>query len=800
MHENHIASLAAEGREEYAAIAARHARDLILLLDAEARILWASPSYHTVLGHDPLQMVGRHSDDFVHPRDRDLQREAHRQRLTCRATTIIEVRLLHADGSTLEVENLGVPLVSPDGTVDKVVVTARDITDRKTLDRRLRLVLEQIPANVWTTDRDLNITSSAGNALSVVGIHPEEAIGHSLEQYLQNDRIVKITLDRHQRVLRGEHLAFEERWRDRDLHVRMHPLRNEQGDIVGTIGVSLDVTEQRRAERRFRQLFERNVAGAFRSTVSGRLVECNDAFARMFGFNSPAEMVSIPTPALYANEADRAVLIDMLRQRGEASNFEVKMRRRDGQPLWLLLNEFVAMADDVGEETLEGTAVDITARKLAEERIEYQAYHDSLTDLPNRFLLNDRLALALAQARRHGRAVAVLFLDLDHFQLINDTMAHSAGDELLRAAAARLLTCLRADDTVARIGGDEFVFILPEIDHSAAAAGAAKVAEKVLEAIRHPFVVQGRELFVTASIGIAISPHDGDDIETLVKNADSAMYRAKEVGRNNYQFNTPLAQKRAELRLTLESALRRAIGRDELFLVYQPIVELATNRITAFEALVRWRRPDASVLEPKEFIPLAEDIGVIVPIGEWVFWTACRQLHQWQSTIAPDLRLSINLSPRQFQDEKLTRMVEQVLAETGVNARSLDLEVTESLSVRDSDLTMGRLSHFRKMGLGVALDDFGTGYSSLGQLRFLPITGLKIDRSFICDLHERGPERTIVDAIVTMGHALGLRIIAEGVEREEQRAILQQLECDEMQGFVFSPPLPAGAADRLLDR
>jgi len=392
----------------------------------------------------------------------------------------------------------------------------------------------------------------------------------------------------------------------------------------------------------------------------------------------------------------------------------------------------------------------------------------------------------------------VLFLDLDHFKLINDSIAHSAGDELLRAVASRLLTCVRAEDTVARIGGDEFVFILPDIEQSSAAAGAAKVAEKLLDSIRHPFIVQGREIFVTASAGIATSPHDGEDIETLVKNADGAMYRAKELGRNNYQFHTPIAQRRAELRLTLETALRRAIGRDELFLLYQPIIDSANNRITAFEALVRWRRPDGSVVEPKDFIPLAEDIGAIVPIGEWVFWTACRQLRIWQSTIAPDLRLSINLSPRQFQDDGLTAMVEAVLAETAVEARSIDLEVTESLSVRDSDLTIGRLAHFRSIGLGVALDDFGTGYSSLGQLRFMPITALKIDRSFISDLRTGSAERTIVDAIITMGHALGLRTIAEGVEREEQRAILRELGCDEIQGFVFSVPLTAEDAAKLL--
>ena len=788
----------AVGGEDYAAVAAQHARDLILLLDSEGTVLWASPSHREVVKTEPQSMIGRRNLDFVHPDDRARAREAFARRMSSRKSETIEIRLLRRDGSAIEVESVGVPIVSADGTADQLVVVARDIGDRKSMERRLHLVLEQLPANVWTTDLDLNITSSAGGGLREAGVDPESAVGMPLAKYLQDDERLERAIDMHRRALSGEHIATEMRWRDRDVYVRMDPLRDEQGEIVGAIGISFDVTDQRRAERRYRFLFERNVAGVFRSTVAGRLVECNDAFARIFGYASPAEMLGAHTPSMYFKQSDRDDLIALVRARGEAENFEVRMRRKDGRPVWLLLNEFMTMSDDVGEETLEGTVIDITARKVAEERIEYQAYHDSLTDLPNRFLFNDRLALALAQARRHRRAVGVLFLDLDHFKLINDTMAHSAGDELLRSVAARLLTCIRGDDTVARVGGDEFVFILPDIDQPTAAAGAAKVAGKVLEALRHPFVVQTRELFVTASIGIAIAPNDGDDGETLVKNADSAMYRAKEAGRNSYQFHTPLAQLRAESRLTLESALRRAVGREELFLVYQPIVSLETNRITGFEALLRWRRPDGTVVEPKDFIPLAEDIGAIVSIGEWVFWTGCRQLRQWQSAGWSDLRLSINLSPRQFHDEKLTRMVEEVLSETHVDARALDLEVTESLSIRDSDLTFGRLSHFRSMGVGVSLDDFGTGYSSLAQLRFLPITGLKIDRSFIGDLRDESPERTIVNAIVTMGHALGLRVVAEGVETELQRDILRRLKCDEMQGFVFSRPLDARAAELLL--
>jgi predicted signal transduction protein with EAL and GGDEF domain len=377
-------------------------------------------------------------------------------------------------------------------------------------------------------------------------------------------------------------------------------------------------------------------------------------------------------------------------------------------------------------------------------------------------------------------------------------MAHSAGDDLLRTVAARLSGCVRSEDTVARLGGDEFVFILPQIHPSTSAASAARVAEKVLDVIRTPFVINGQELFVTASIGIAMSPHDGTDPETLVKNADAAMYRAKDQGRNAYHFHTPLSQRRAEVRLTLESALRRAIERDELFLVYQPQIALRTGRISGFEALLRWNRPGFGVMEPKDFIPLAEEIGAIVPIGEWVLWAACRQMRTWHLQGRTDLRVAINLSPRQFQHESLTRMVESVLEDTQLDASSLELEITESLSIRDSDLTIGRLTHFRGLGITVSLDDFGTGYSSLSHLRMLPIDCVKIDRSFITDLHERGAERTIVEAIVTMAHSLGLRVVAEGVETEEQRDILTTVGCDEIQGFVYARPLRAEELTEML--
>jgi diguanylate cyclase (GGDEF)-like protein len=622
----------------------------------------------------------------------------------------------------------------------------------------LELVLQHLPANVWTTDRNFRVTSCLGGGLASVGVDATNLIGACLEERLRDHPRHDEILSLHRRAIEGETLVFESKWSDRDLFVRIQPLRDATGETIGCVGMTFDTTDQKRAEKRYRELFERNLG----------------------------------TRQLYWSASDRDDVIDSLRKRGELRNFEIRLRTRDGHMVWGLLNE--ALVPNEGDDILEGTIIDITPRKLAEQRIEYQTFHDSLTDLPNRFLFNDRLRVALAHARRHSGSVAVMFLDLDHFKLINDTMAHSASDELLRRVSERLSACIRPDDTVARVGGDEFVFIFSDIRQTAA---SATIAQKIIDAIRRPFVIHGRELYMTASIGIAVAPHDGNDEETLVKNADSAMFRAKEAGRDTFQFHTQAAQLRAEARLTTETALRHALDRQEFFLVYQPQVEIESGKITGFEALLRWQRPGHGVIAPDDFIPLAEETGAIVAVGEWVLRSACAQLREWQR-LQPDLRMAINISPRQFQQDDLTRVVEDALEEHDLDPSTIELEITESLSMGESDLTIGRLSHFRSMGLRVALDDFGTGYSSLGRLRYLPIDSIKIDRTFVVDLREQGPEHRIVQAIITMARSLDLRVIAEGVETESQQTILQNLGCNELQGFIFSKPLPSDQATRLL--
>jgi len=427
-------------------------------------------------------------------------------------------------------------------------------------------------------------------------------------------------------------------------------------------------------------------------------------------------------------------------------------------------------------------------RRRAEERLTYLAHHDVLTGLPNRALFLDRLGQALHDAHRTGRHVGVAFLDLDRFKHINDSLGHGTGDQLLKVVAARLAATVRRGDTVARHSGDEFTLILADVAH---ADDAARVAQKILDHLAKPFEAAGRELFVSASLGIALYPGDARDAETLLRNADLAMYRAKEVGRNNYQFYTAEMTARAIDNLSLENALRHALGRNELLLHYQPVVETGTGRVVSVEALARWRHPQRGLIPPDQFIPLAEETGLIAPIGAWTMRTACVQCCAWERSGCPALRMAVNLSARHFQEQDLAGAVLQMLHDTGLPPQRLDLEITESVLIQDADAAQAVLGALRDAGIRLTLDDFGTGYSSLSYLKRFPVDTIKIDRSFVCDIPADPDDAAIATAIIAMAHRLGIQVIAEGVETPEQYEFLRAEGCDFMQGYLFSPPEPA---------
>ncbi len=549
------------------------------------------------------------------------------------------------------------------------------------------------------------------------------------------------------------------------------------------------------SERRYRLLFERNLAGLYRATLDGRILECNSALARTLGHPTPEDVLQLNMHELYLDPEDREVTIATLLQQKFLVNYEIGLKRRDGSPVWVLVNESL-LEDESGGPVLEGSLIDITDRKRAEEESHHHAYHDALTDLPNRILFHDRLSLAILHAHRRKLNLAVMFIDLDHFKNVNDTLGHSAGDEVLVAVADRLRACLREEDTVARVGGDEFLLLLTGISRESDVAGMAR---KILKLLADPFALKKRELFLSASIGVGLYPNDGTDAETLVANVDTAMYRAKEAGRNNFQFFTPHMQEASQERAHLESGLRRALPRREFALHYQPVLELASRRVLGLEALVRWNHPERGLLGPKEFIGLAEDAGLIVAIGEWILHEACEEARRLQAGAFPDLRMSVNLSPRQFQDKDLVWTVQRVLSETGLPPTSLELEITEGIAMQNLSLTMEVLGELSRMGIQISVDDFGTGHSSLSYLKHFPIHRLKIDRSFVAGMTRDERDRSIVAAIVSLAHNLSLRVTAEGVETSAQAELLASLGCDDVQGFLFAPPLPASSLeDRLL--
>jgi diguanylate cyclase (GGDEF)-like protein/PAS domain S-box-containing protein len=569
------------------------------------------------------------------------------------------------------------------------------------------------------------------------------------------------------------------------------------------LGVFRDITERKMAEQkleesimRFRRLSEAGFEGIVISE-QGIFVDANTRMAEMLGC-AFSDLIGRKISDFVAPESMDSVL-DHIRS-GSEERYELFAKRKDGS---IFPVEAQGKSLPYEGRMLRITAIrDITERKEAEEQIRYLAYYDSLTGLPNRTFYKELVSRALLLAKRHHWTIAILFIDLDYFKRINDTLGHDIGDQLLRTVGDLVKTCIRKSDfiarseedalelenVVARLGGDEFIVLLNEIAHS---QDASRVARRILKELARPFTLAGHEVFVTASIGIALFPLDGNDAETLLKNADVAMYHAKNQGRNNYQFYTKSMNATALQRLDLENDLRKALDRGEFLLCYQPTVDIQTRTIVGAEALVRWKHPHKGMISPGEFIPLAEETGLIVPIGEWVLSTACSQNRAWQHAGNKPFRVAVNLSGRQFDQEDLIEVVSGALRDTGLDPQYLELEITESTIMKNPEKAATTLQKLKGMGIWLSIDDFGTGYSSLGNLRKFPIDTLKIDRSFVMNITTDSDDAAITAAIIAMAHSLKLGVTAEGVESEGQQSFLRELGCDVVQGYLFSRPVPA---------
>lgn len=489
------------------------------------------------------------------------------------------------------------------------------------------------------------------------------------------------------------------------------------------------------------------------------------------------------------------MLEDYLKGKIGAFHCEHRVRVRDGSYKWILSQGKVSMNENGQPVRVVGSHTNITERKKRDEKIHYLAYYDSLTDLPNRDMFTDILVDVMKETEELGRIAGMMFLDLDNFKTINDTLGHISGDQLLKSVGLLLKWCIGENNIIARLGGDEFFILMSDINSR---DDLAATASKIIESLQRPWIMDDHEFYITASIGIVVFPHDGRDATTLYRNADTAMYRAKQLGKNTYQFYTQDMNTEILKRIEMESYLRHALNRNEFTLYYQPQVDIRTGKIEGAEALIRWIHPTMGFVSPMDFIPLAEETGLILQIGEWVLYTACKQNKEFQDAGLPPVRVAVNLSVRQLQQIDFINTLETILQKTGLEPQWLELEITESLAMKDIAYTITVLKKIRDMGIYVSLDDFGTGYSSLNYLKRLPITTLKIDKSFVHDITVISSEEAIAKAVILLAHNMSLMVVAEGVETQDQFAFLKAQNCDRVQGYLFSKPVPVGEFQQLL--
>lgn len=685
-----------------------------------------------------------------------------------------------------------------DGMVRKMARSSAQI-------RKLSLAVEQSPNSIIITDAKGIIEYVNPHFCQVSGYTPEEVIGKTMRMHQSGLTPKAVYEDLWSTINAGK--VWNGELLNRSKHGKLYweqlsisPIFDEQDNITNFLSEQIDISARKQSEEQIR-LFEKVFVSANEaimiSDADNNIIIVNPAFTGVTGY-SPDEVIG-KNPRMFASGLMDA---DFYRNMWQTINTEGKWqgemvdRRKDGEIYaeWLSIS---ALRNDSGQLThYVALMTDISERKAAEERMVYLAQHDILTGLPNRLLFQDRLQQAITYAERQQTSVAVLFLDLDRFKNVNDTLGHHIGDLLLQEVARRVRLCVRGSDTISRQGGDEFVILLPNLDDL---GDVVLVIDKLIESIANPYYLNSHVMHVTTSIGVSVYPQDGNESESLIRNADTAMYQAKDAGRNGFRFFTQEMNRIIAKRVGLENRLRNALLKGELLLHYQPKLDLRSGEIIAVEALVRWQHPEEGLISPADFIPVAEETGMIVPLGKWVLNEACRQNQEWRDKGLREIAMAVNLSPVQFQERELVDTVTAALARSGMPASALELEITESAMMRDPEQAIIILGQISALGIKVSIDDFGTGYSSLSHLKKFPIDELKVDQSFVRDLSIDKDDAAIVSAVIGMAKSLGLSVIAEGVETIEQLRFLEKLDCDKMQGYYFSKPLPADEFRALLE-
>ncbi|MFG0415984.1 EAL domain-containing protein [Ectopseudomonas khazarica] len=816
-------------RERFWSEVVRSVPDLLYVHDMQNRqVLFSNHSLGLQLGYSKAELRSMREDfweQVLHPDDSDYYWRIRNLQKVVGDGLLLEsvLRWRHRDGQWRWFSIREQALARDErGRVSRLIGVAKDITEQiernqslRDSEQRYRLLAESISDVIFSTDSSLALNYVSPSVEPVLGYsvnwvmangfanmaaNPQQLVGlnHLLER-IRDALGERDRLNRLRDELPDQLFVFDCLRADGHkipVELRLVLMWDENGRFEGILGVGRDISQQRRAEKDLRMaatVFEHSTAAILVTDPAGYIVQVNKAFSRVSGYS--AGQVLDQLPGMLTADRQQAThmqyILGQLNQRGSWEG-EVWLKRKGGEnfPAWVGIT---AVHDEEGDlVSYVCFFSDISERKASEQRIHRLAYYDALTHLPNRTLFQDRLHSALQHAERHDEWVVLMFLDLDRFKPINDSLGHAAGDRMLKDVAVRLSACVDGDDTVARMGGDEFTLLLqPRATREGALNRAIHVAEQILASLARPFVLEGREFFVTASIGIALAPQDGDELSQLMKNADTAMYHAKERGKNNFQFYQADMNASALERLELESDLRHAQEQGQFVLHYQPQFSGDGRRLTGVEALLRWNHPSRGLVPPDDFIPVLEELGLVVQVGEWVLEEACRQLRAWHDEKIRIPKVSVNLSARQFAEGDLSARIAAIIERTGLPPACLEVELTESILMHDVTSAMQTLHELKRLGLCIAVDDFGTGYSSLNYLKQFPIDVLKIDRSFVDGLPEGEQDAQIARAIIAMAHSLNMMVIAEGVESQAQLDFLREHGCDEVQGYLLGRPLQA---------